>query len=367
MLISSRTTDGIWSKARPALSIQRPWPWVSEQSGRAYLIAAGARPAIPPILGLPEAGYLTSTSAMELGSLPASIVVIGAGYVALELGQVFRHLGSEVTILERGLRLLPSSEPAVASAVEAMLDRLGTRVLAGAQVQRVQRTGSGRLLTITRDGKTEQIEAEQVLVATGRQPNVELLNLAAARVEIDQRGAVVIDEHLRTTNPRIFAAGDVTLSPQFIYVAAYEGGLAAENALSDTSRTLDLSAVPSVIFTDPQIAAVGLTREQARRQGYEVKLGVLPIDAIPRAEANYERKGVFVLVADATTDRVLGAHVVASNAGDVIYAATLAVKHHLTVTDLVESFTPYLTMAEGLKLAALSFDRDVTKLSCCAI
>jgi mercuric reductase len=332
----------------------------------AFLIATGARPAVPPIPGLADAGYLTSTSAMELDRLPSSLIVIGAGYIALELGQVFRHLGSEVTLLQRGSRLLVEYEPEVAGAVEAMLQRLGTRALTGSHVQRVERSYDAYRLLIQRNGREETLDAEQILVATGRQPNVEVLDLAVAGVELDEHGAPKVSATLRTTNPRIFAAGDVTLAPQFVYVAAHEGRLAAENALNGATRPVDLGAVPSVIFTDPQIAAVGLSRAEAEARGFDVRSVVLPIDAVPRALVNDETEGVFTLVADATTDQLLGVQIVANNAGDVIYAATLAVKHHLTIRDLTESFAPYLTMAEGLKLGALAFERDVSKLSCCA-
>jgi mercuric reductase len=341
---------------------------VSERTIRAgkILVATGTRPAAPSIPGLEDSGYLTSTTALELETLPGSLVVIGAGYIALELGQLFRHLGSEVTILQRGERLLPDAEPEVAAAVGEMLAQAGIRVLTGTHVQRVERGDRGRQLQVEIDGTPEVLEAEQILVAAGRTPNVEDLDLPAAGVETDQRGAIVVDEQLRTTNPRVFAAGDVTLAPQYVYVAAYQGGLAAENALTDANKAADLTALPGVIFTDPQIATVGLTEAQADAAGHLVKTSVLPITSVPRAQVNYEAVGVFKLVADATTNQVLGAHVVAGNAGDAIYAATLAVKHGLTVTDLVESFAPYLTMAEGVKLAALAFDRDVTMLSCCA-
>ena len=331
-----------------------------------YLVAPGARPAIPPIPGLAKAGYLTSTSAMEQSTLPRSLVIIGAGYIALEQGQLFRHLGVEVTLLQRGARLLPDAEPEVAEAVGQMLERTGISVLTGARVQQVARDGLTRRLHVEVDGEPRVLEAEQILVAAGRSPNIEALNLPAAGIETDGRGAIVTDLQLRTTNPAVFAAGDVTLCPQYVYVAAYQGGIAADNALNGANRPCDLTALPGVIFTDPQIATVGLTQAQAEANGFEVKTAVLPISSVPRAQVNYEDLGVFKLVADAATDRVLGAHVVAGNAGDVIYAATLAVKHGLTVANLVESFAPYLTMAEGLKLGALAFDRDVSKLSCCA-
>lgn len=331
-----------------------------------YLLATGARPAVPPIPGLAAAGYLTSTTAMDLTTMPRSLVVLGAGYFALELGQLFRRLGTEVTLLQRGKRLLPEHEPEIAEAVGAMLAREGIEVLTDSHVEHVERDGAGRRVHLRVNGASRLLDAEHVLVATGRAPNVEALNLPAAGIETDDRGAIGVDDHLRTTNPRVFAAGDVTLAPQFVYVAAYQGGLAAENALNSRARPVDLTALAGVIFTDPQIATVGLTEEQARAAGFEVKTSVLPLTAVPRARVNDEAIGVFKLVADMLTDRVLGAHVVAGNAGDVIYAATLAVKHRLTVADLTESFAPYLTMAEGLKLGALAFERDVARLSCCA-
>jgi mercuric reductase len=174
-----------------------------------------------------------------------------------------------------------------------------------------------------------------------------------------------VDDRLRTSNPRVFAAGDVTLGPQYVYVAAYQGALAAENALGG-DRRLDLRAVPGVTFTTPSIATVGLTEAAARRAGHQVKAATLPLHAVPRALVNRDEQGLFKVVADAQTDEVLGVHVVADNAGDVIYAGLLAVKFHLTVRDLTDTFAPYLTLSEGLKLAAQSFLRDPAKLSCCA-
>jgi mercuric reductase len=185
-------------------------------------------------------------------------------------------------------------------------------------------------------------------------------------VNVGNRGEVIVGDDLRTSNPRIFAAGDVTMGPQFVYVAAYEGGIVADNAVGGLNRKADLSVVPGVTFTNPAIATVGLTEEQAKEKGYKVKTSVLPLDAVPRAIVNRETTGVFKWVADEESHKILGAHVVAENAGDVIYAATLAVKFGLTIEDIRESLAPYLTMAEGLKLAALTFDKDVNKLSCCA-
>lgn len=216
------------------------------------------------------------------------------------------------------------------------------------------------------NGQEQVIEADQVLVATGRKPNTETLNLESAGVKTGKKGEVLTNEYLQTSNNRIYAAGDVTLGPQFVYVAAYEGGIVANNALGLAKRKIDLRFVPGVTFTNPSIATVGLTEQQAKEKGYDVKTSVLPLDAVPRALVDHETTGVYKLVVNAQTQKLIGAHIVSENAGDVIYAATLAVQFGLTIEDLTDSFAPYLTMAEGLKLAALTFDKDVSKLSCCA-
>ncbi len=341
---------------------------VGERSIKAasYLVATGARPAVPEIPGLEEAGYLTSTTAMELNEVPESVLVIGAGYVALEQGQLLNRLGSRVTLMQRGPRLLRDQEPEVSEAMMEALGREGIEVLTGVRIERAEKTESGKRLHVTVDGKERVLEGEEILVAAGRQPNVEELSLDLAGIKLDKRCAVRVDEQLQTANPRVWAAGDVTLGPQYVYVAAHEGALAVDNALSGAGRELDFSALPGVIFSDPQAASVGLTEQKSREKGFDVETSVLPLKAVPRALVNHDTLGVIKLVADAGTKRLLGAHIVAENAGDVIYAATLAVKFGLTVSDLADNFAPYLTMSEGLKLAAQTFGRDVSKLSCCA-
>ena len=336
-------------------------------SAAAYLIATGARPAVPPIPGLEEAGYLTSTTNMELEEAPESVLVIGAGYVAIEQGQLLSRLGSRVTLMQRGPRLLREQEPEVSEAMMEALRREGIEVLTGVRIERAGKTEKGKKrLHLAVGGEERVLEGEEILVAAGRRPNVEELGLERAGVELDERGAVRVDGRLGTTNPSVWAAGDVTLGPQYVYVAAYEGALAADNALGGAGREVDFSALPGVIFSDPQVASVGLTERRARERGLEVQSSVLPLEAVPRALVNHDTLGVIKLVAEAGTGRLLGAHMVAENAGDVIYAATLAVRFGLTVSDLAENFAPYLTMSEGLKLAAQSFGRDVSRLSCCA-
>lgn len=335
-------------------------------SAKRFLIATGAAPAVPAISGLAEVDYLTSTTLLELKKVPKRLTVIGSGYIGVELGQLFHHLGSEVTLIQRSSRLFKEYDPEISEALTKALTEQGIQLVTGATYERIEQDGEVKKVYVEVDGQKRIIESEQLLIAAGRKPNTESLNLQAAGVETGRLGEIRIDDYAKTANERIYAAGDVTLGPQFVYVAAYQGRVAAGNAVGGRSEKLDLAVVPGVTFTAPAVATVGLTEKQAKENGYDVLTSVLPLEAVPRAQVNRETTGVFKLVADATTRQLLGGHIVAENAGDVIYAVTLAVKFGLTIENLSETFAPYLTMAEGVKLAALAFDQDVSHLSCCA-
>ena len=336
-------------------------------SAKRFLIATGASPSLPQISGLEEMDYLTSTTLLELKKIPKRLTVIGSGYIGMELGQLFHHLGSEITLMQRSERLLKEYDPEISESVEKALIEQGISLVKGATFERVVQSEEIKKVYVTVNGSKEVIESDQLLVATGRKPNTDSLNLSAAGVETGKNNEILINDFGQTSNEKIYAAGDVTLGPQFVYVAAYEGGIITDNAIGGLNKKIDLSVVPAVTFTNPTVATVGLTEEQAKEKGYDVKTSVLPLDAVPRAIVNRETTGVFKLVADAETLKVLGVHIVSENAGDVIYAASLAVKFGLTIEDLTETLAPYLTMAEGLKLAALTFDKNVSKLSCCAV
>lgn len=335
-------------------------------SAKRFLIATGASPSLPQISGLEKMDYLTSTTLLELKKIPKRLTVIGSGYIGMELGQLFHHLGSEITLMQRSERLLKEYDPEISESVEKALIEQGINLVKGATFERVEQIGEIKRVYVTVNGSREVIESDQLLVATGRKPNTDSLNLSAAGVETGKNNEILINDFGQTSNEKIYAAGDVTLGPQFVYVAAYEGGIITDNAIGGLNKKIDLSVVPAVTFTNPTVATVGLTEEQAKEKGYDVKTSVLPLDAVPRAIVNRETTGVFKLVADAETLKVLGVHIVSENAGDVIYAASLAVKFGLTIEDLTETLAPYLTMAEGLKLVALTFDKDISKLSCCA-
>lgn len=337
---------------------------------RKVVLATGTRPAMPPIPGLREAGALDSTTAMELERLPASLVVLGAGSVGLELGQAFARFGVRVTVVDVADRILPNEDPEVSAALAAALEDEGITIHTGVRATRVSRTADGYVLSVEGIADVTELRADQLLVATGRQPNTEALGLEAAGVETDGRGFIRVDAYLRTTHSDVYAAGDVTGGPGFVYVAALGGGIAAQAALADRTEEgvlpIELEAVPRVTFTDPQVAAVGMTEAEARAAGLEPKVTAVPARHLPRAYVSYRRDGLFKLVAEAGTDRLLGVHVVAPNAGDLIGEAVLAVRFGLTTRDLVSTLHAYLTWGEGLKLAAQTFTKDVAKLSCCA-
>ncbi|MCE0733979.1 mercury(II) reductase [Halomonas sp. G15] len=322
-------------------------------------IGTGARPTEPPVPGLAETPYLTSTSALELDTLPERLIVIGASVVALELAQAFARLGSRVTVLARS-RVLSQEDPAVGEAVEAAFRREGIEILKQTQASEVSH--DGQLFTLQTHAGT--LQAEQLLVASGRTPNTEALNLASIGVET-ARGAILVDEHLQTTVPGLYAAGDCTDQPEYVYVAAAGGSRAAIN-MTGGEATLDLSAMPAVIFTDPQVATVGLTEAEALEQGFSVESRVLELANVPRALVNFDTGGFIKLVAERDTGRLLGVQAVAGEAGELIQTAVLALRARMTVQAIGDELFPYLTMVEGIKLCAQTFTKDVTQLSCCA-
>jgi mercuric reductase len=340
-------------------------------NGRRYtpgkiVIATGGSPWAPPIPGLAEVGYLDSTAALSLPALPESLVVVGGGPIGLELAQLFRRFGVRVTIVEAAPRIAVGEEPEISGALTRYLTEDGIAVHAGIRITQVQTVPSGKVVCGEAGGRPCTFEGQEIIVATGRRPNTRGLGLEDAGVAVGPRGEVLVNEHLQTSNPNVFAAGDVIGDPQFVYVAAYAGGVAAENALTGAGRVCDLSAVPRVTFTDPQVASVGYTEAQARERDIEVQTAFLDLKHVPRAIAARNTRGLIKLVAEADTGRLLGAHVLAPQGGEVIQEAVLAVRFGLTMRDIIETFHPYLTMAEGIKLAALSFEEDVSRLSCCA-
>ncbi|WP_411961218.1 mercury(II) reductase (plasmid) [Pseudomonas mandelii] len=324
------------------------------------LVATGASAAVPPIPGLKDTPYWTSDEALASDTIPKRLAVIGASVVAVELAQAFARLGSEVMILARHT-LFFREDPAIGAAVTEAFRMEYIEVLEHTQASQVS-YANGEFVLSTNHG---ELRADQLLIATGRLPNTRGMNLEAAGVKLDERGGIQIDQGMRTSAADIYAAGDCTNQPQFVYVAAAAGTRAAINMTGGEAK-LNLDVMPAVVFTDPQVATVGYSEAEAHHAGIETDSRTLTLDNVPRALANFDTRGFIKLVAEAGSGRLLGVQAVASEAGEIIQTAAIAIRTRMTVQELADQLFPYLTMVEGLKLAAQTFTKDVKQLSCCA-
>ncbi|MBT2131593.1 mercury(II) reductase [Aliiroseovarius lamellibrachiae] len=329
------------------------------------IVATGSSPHIPDIPGLDDVDWLDSTSALELPQLPKSLVVMGGGYIGVEIAQIFARAGAQVTIVTRR-GLLPEAEPEVSDALTKAFSDEGIKVMDGLSYDRFETSGDGVVLHATHNGATVRIEAEKLLLATGRVPNTGSLALDVAGIDTNARGGIIVDPQMRSSRDGVYATGDVTGTDQFVYMAAYGAKLAAKNAMNGNALSYDNSVMPAVVFSDPQVASVGLTEAQARSAGHDVATSVLGLEHVPRALAARDTRGVIKLVADKNSKKLLGAHIIAPEGADSIQTAAMALKMGMTYDDLGAMIFPYLTTVEGLKLAAQTFEKDVAKLSCCA-
>ncbi|BBM69696.1 mercury(II) reductase [Rhodothermus marinus] len=336
-------------------------------TGRAVLIATGARTALPPVPGLADGPYLTNETLYRLSVLPEHLIVLGGGYIGLENAQAFARLGSRVTVLELLSQILPQEDADVAEALTTYLQAEGIDVQTEARVVEVAWQEGGVVVTYERNGATHRLEGSHLLVATGRRGNTDDLGLEALGIATDRQGFLQVDETLRTAVPTVLGAGDVIGNPPFVYTAAYEGQLAAENALMNRHEVRDYSALPWVVFTDPQVAGVGLSEREAQAAGVDYETSVLPLSEVPRALVGRDTRGFIKLLRDPVTDRLLGARIVASEGGELVMELSLALRYEIPVSELARRFHPYLTWSEAVKLAALGFTKDVRQLSCCAV
>jgi len=324
------------------------------------LLATGASPSIPDIAGLKGSPYWTSTEALIAQKIPEHLVVIGASVVALELAQAFLRLGAKVTIMARSV-FLSKEDPAIGEGLVKVFEQEGARVLLHTLPDSVAHDEKGFVLA----SNAGEIHCDQLLVATGRSPNTRALALENTGIKTGAGSAIIVDDHMRTSVKHIYAAGDCTNQPQYVYVAAAAGTRAAIN-MTGGDAALNLTAMPAVVFTDPQVGTVGLTEAEAKKQGLDAESRMLDLENVPRALANFDTQGFIKLVAEKETGRLLGAQILAAEGGEIIQSAALALANRMTIHDLANQLFPYLTMVEGLKLCAQTFTRDVKQLSCCA-
>ncbi len=357
------------------VEVTAPDGTLHQLTGDHVLIATGSSPLVQGIPGLADTPYLTSDlltsrEELELTELPRSLIIIGGGYIALELGQMFARFGTDVTMLERSGRILKDYEPEISLALTDILREEGIRLMTHARVRQVSGNTNEVQVTAEVRGQQRHFQASKLLVAAGRRPNTDGIGLEGAGVELDDQGAVIVDAYLRTSVPHIWAAGDVIggemESQMATPVGAHDGGIAASNALAATNRRVNHTVIPRTIFTDPQVAVVGLTDKEANAAGIACQCNTIPLSVVPRAGAIRDTRGVIKMVLERPTRRVVGVSMLGVNAGEVIHEAAMAIRFGATAGDFIDMIHVYPTMAEALKIVAISFTKDVSKLSCCA-
>ncbi len=321
------------------------------------VIATGARAWSPPVEGLAEAGFLTNETVFSLVERPRRLGVIGGGPIGCELAQAFQRLGSEVTLLEMGSHLLEREDADAAAIVQEAMLRDGVKLALDAQVVRVERTPEGKLIHYESKGDAKQVAVDEILVGAGRAPNVDDLNLEGVGVRYDKRQGVEVDDGLRTTNPRIYAAGDVCMEKKFTHAADAAAQIVVRNALFFGRRKLSQLVIPWCTYTDPEIAHVGMYEHDARAQGIEVDTYLTPFSSVDRAKADGDEEGFCKIHVKQGSDRILGATIVAPHAGEMISEITLAMVGGLGLGKVFEAIHPYPTQAMAIKANAGAFLR----------
>ncbi len=330
-----------------------------------FIIATGSRPRILPFKGVDKVSYITNREALSLSRLPKSMVVIGAGPIGLEIAQMYARFGTKVTVLEKEKQILPLAEPEIANELQRCLEDEGIEIHTGVDVEEL-REEKGLKIVESRVGTLKTItEGEELLLATGVAPNSDDMGLEMAGVGVSPRGFIEVNDELRTSASHIWAAGDAVGKAFLETVAAKEGFFAASNALEGTKKTIDYDSVPKAVFTDPQVASVGITEEEEMRRLNTCACRSLAIAQVPKAQAIKETRGLIKMGIHPETQVILGVHIVGPMAADLIHEAALAVKFKLTIDDITDTVHVFPTMSEAIKRVAQSFKRDISRMSCC--
>ncbi|MFK5982464.1 MAG: mercury(II) reductase [Flavobacteriaceae bacterium] len=333
-----------------------------------FIIATGATTNIPQIEGLNEIEFLTNVSLFDLEEKPKSLTIMGAGYIGLEIAQAYSRLGVKVRIIEFTDRPLRSQTEDITDVLVEQYKNEGIEILPNFRAFKFEKSGTDTIIHCKcPDGSTTQlIEKGHIVVATGTKPNTSKLGLENLDLKLTERGHIVVNEKMETNILNIYAAGDVTNTPPFVYTAATEGNTAVNNAFSLLKNNVDYTSLPWVVFTDPQIAGTGMDEVEAEKLGIPFEVSKLDLIHVPRALAAQDTRGFIKLIRNTETDKLIGARLIAPEGGELIQQLSMAIKFGITVKELAESFYPYLTLGEGVKLAAITFGKDVSKLSCCA-
>ena len=331
-----------------------------------FIIAAGSTATVPPIDGIKDVGYLTHIEALQTKQQPKELIVVGAGPLGLEFAQMYARFGTKVTILQRNVSIFPPAERELTDRLAEVLTKEGINIKTNVQVKSVRREGNKKIISYTIDGKEEEVSGDEVLLATGKTPNTQGLALEKGGVEIDEKQAIKVNPQFQTSNPQIFAVGDVINLPiRQEPTAGREGTLAAENALNNAKNSIDYNSVPWTIFTDPQLAGVGFTEDRQMSQMGVCACRTVAFTDIPKALIINRTEGLIKMAIHPQTKQIMGVHILAPNAGELIAQAMWLVKYKNTIDDVVNSLPMFPTLSEAIKTVALSFTKDISKLSCC--
>lgn len=332
----------------------------------AIVIATGSTATVPAIDGLVDAGFVTHVDAVRLDSVPRRLAVLGAGPVGLEFAQVFSRFGSDVTILQRAETIAPSADPMLAHRLGEILVKEGLTIHTGAEVTKVETSPSGKRITFSTEAGDRDVEVDEILVAAGKDANTKSLNVEAAGVKLDERGRIVTSRRLETSQPGVYAVGDVTDLPvRLETTAGKEGTYAVDNALTGADRSINYDAVPSAIFTDPQLATVGYTEERQMEEMNVCACRTVTFDKLPKALITNETDGAARITIHPETEVLQGLHLLSPHAADLITQAATLIHYGATIDDIEEFLPVFPTESEALKLAAMSFKHDISQMSCC--
>jgi len=321
------------------------------------VIATGARALQPQIHGLQEAGYLTNETVFNLIERPQRLAVIGAGPIGCELAQAFRRLGSEVVLLHKNAQILDKEDADAAKIVQEAFVREEIQLILESQIERVEKTNAGKVIYYKCQGKEASVRVDEIIVSTGRSPNVEGLNLEAIGVEYDTQTGVFVNDNLQTTNPRIYAAGDICMKHKFTHAADFAARMVIQNTLFFGRKKLSALTIPWCTYTNPEIARVGIGEHEAKEKGIDIDTFLIPFSQVDRAIIDGEEEGFVKIHVKKGSDKILGATIVARHAGDMIGEITLAMVNNIGLGKIASTIHPYPTQAEAIRKAGDAYNR----------
>lgn len=337
-----------------------------QYSAEKFIVATGSTAIVPEIENIREVGYITHIEALKLKQQPKELIIVGAGPVGLEFAQMYVRFGTKVTLLHRGASIFSKGEAQLANRLAEILQAEGITIKLNAQVKSARKEGERKIIQFVVSEEVQEVSADEILLAVGKKPNTQELALDKASVAIDEKQAIIVNPQFQTSQAHIFAVGDVTSTPLRLEpTAGREGTLAAENALDNKQNVIDYNTVPWTIFTDPQLAGVGLTEDEQMKQMGVCACRSISFEHVPKAIIMNRTEGLIKMAIHPETKQIMGVHILSPNAGELIAEAMVLIKNKNTIDDVVNSLPMFPTLSEAMKLVAMSFTKDIKKLSCC--